>query len=567
LDNKQIIKVLKLSLQLMELHDENAFKIRGYQSAINSIEREGKPLEGLNLEDLQKIPSVGKGIAEAILGIQESGSHDLLDRLLDKTPKGILEIVEIKGLGPKKIKTLWQELNITSTHELMEACQSGQVAKIKGFGEKTQESIIKALEYKASNQGKWLYADIENTAKELLAILTKSLSEDKVTMVGDFEMEAEVIECLTFLIASDQPGKAMAEIGKIKALVQDTTVQSPYRWEGKLESPEIRVLITFVPKEEFIKQKLLKSSSKTHLLYPTENGKTLGENFYKGIFETEEAAYKSLNLPFIPAPLREGTGELDWAKEHSFDELLTLEDLKGPLHNHSTYSDGKHTLREMSEFCKSEGFQYFGIADHSRSAFYANGLDEDRIHQQHSEIEEINLSLAPFRVFKGIESDILTDGSLDYSEDVLRTFDYVVASVHSGLSMDINKATARLIKAIENPFTTILGHPTGRLLLRREGYPIDHRAIIDACEVHDVVIEINANPWRLDLDWRWVRYAMDKGVLLSINPDAHEKAGVADMKFGVMAGRKGGLTKKMTLNSKSTEELSDYFENRKRKIQ
>ncbi|WP_244948116.1 DNA polymerase/3'-5' exonuclease PolX [Cyclobacterium qasimii] len=551
----------------MELHEENAFKIRGYQSAINSIEREGKPLANLELDELQKIPSIGKGIAEAILSIIASDSHELLDNLLKETPKGILEIMQIKGLGPKKIKTLWKELDITSIHELMEACQSGQVAKIKGFGQKTQDSIILALEYKASNQGKWLYAEIEQPAKEILDRLSKSLPEATVAIVGDFEMEAEIIESLTFLIGSDNAGHTLGEINKVDGLVQDTNVLSPYRWEGHLATPEVKILITIVPKKDFIKQKLLKSASKAHLLSPTEKGQPLGELFYKATFNTEEEAYEAAGLPFIPAPLREGTGEVEWVKTHSLDELLTLEDLKGPLHNHSTYSDGKNTLKEMSEFCKSEGYDYFGIADHSRSAFYANGLDEDRIHQQHKEIDSINESLAPFRVFKGIESDILTDGSLDYSDEVLATFDYIVASVHSGLSMDINKATARLLKAIENPYTTILGHPTGRLLLRREGYPIDHRAVIDACAINDVVIEINANPWRLDLDWRWVRYAMDQGVMLSINPDAHEKAGIAHMKFGVIAGRKGGLTKEMTLNTKNGEELASYFENRKRKKQ
>ncbi|WP_339925901.1 helix-hairpin-helix domain-containing protein [uncultured Cyclobacterium sp.] len=551
----------------MELHEENAFKIRGYQSAIISIEREGKPLANLELDELQKIPSVGKSIAEAILSIIASGSHALLDKHLEETPKGILEVMQIKGLGPKKIKTLWKELNITSVHELMEACQSGQVAKIKGFGQKTQDSIVLALEYKASNQGKWLYAEIELPAKEILAHLSESLPEATVALVGDFEMEAEIIESLTFLIGSDNSRQTITEINNIDGLIQDINVLSPYRWEGHLARPEVKILITIVPKKEFIKQKLLKSASKAHLLSPTEKGQPLGELFYKATFNTEEAAYEAAGLPFIPAPLREGTGELEWVKTHSLDELLTLEDLKGPLHNHSTYSDGKNTLKEMSEFCQSEGYGYFGIADHSRSAFYANGLDEDRIHQQHKEIDSINESLAPFRVFKGIESDILTDGSLDYSDEVLATFDYIVASVHSGLSMDINKATARLLKAIENPYTTILGHPTGRLLLRREGYPIDHRAVIDACAINKVVIEINANPWRLDLDWRWVRYAMDQGVMLSINPDAHEKAGIAHMKFGVIAGRKGGLTKEMTLNTKNGEELASYFENRKRKKQ
>lgn len=306
------------------------------------------------------------------------------------------------------------------------------------------------------------------------------------------------------------------------------------------------------------------TSSPLHLLHPVEGNSTLGEHFYKNNHTSEEEAYTSAGMPHIPVDLREGNGELEWAQDHSLDELLALEDLTGPLHNHSTYSDGKNKLEDLALYCKSAGYEYLGIADHSRSAFYANGLDEDRIRIQHEEIDHLNKSLAPFKIFKGIESDILTDGSLDYSPEVLGSFDYIVASIHSGLSMDAKKATERLIRAIQNPYTTILGHPTGRLLLRREGYPIDHRAVIDACAHYQVVIEINANPWRLDLDWRWVRYAMAQGVTLSINPDAHENEGVRHMKYGVIVGRKGGLTKDMTLNTKSVEELTEYFEERKK---
>ena len=264
--------------------------------------------------------------------------------------------------------------------------------------------------------------------------------------------------------------------------------------------------------------------------------------------------------------MREGFGEVAQAKEHKIPDLLENSDLKGILHNHSTYSDGKHSLRQMAEHCKSLGYEYLGISDHSRTASYAGGLEIEKVLKQHAEIDLLNQELAPFRIFKGIESDILADGSLDYPEDVLKSFDFIVSSVHSILNMEKRRATDRLIRAITNPFTTILGHPTGRLLLRREGYPVDHKAIIDACAAHHVVIEINANPWRLDLDWRWVRYAMDQGVKLSINPDAHEMDGYADMKYGVLVGRKGGLTKEMTLNALSREEIASYFAARKASI-
>ena len=247
--------------------------------------------------------------------------------------------------------------------------------------------------------------------------------------------------------------------------------------------------------------------------------------------------------------MREGVLEFDWVQKHQEADLVKLADLKGVLHNHSTYSDGKHTLEEMARYCQSLGYEYFGITDHSKSAFYANGLVEDRIRQQHAEIDELNRKLAPFRVFKGIESDILTDGSLDYDEDVLKTFDFVIASVHSGLGMDEEKATKRLIRAVENPYTTILGHLTGRLLLRREGYPVDHRKVIDACVANGVIIEINASPWRLDIGWQWLPYCMEKGVMISINPDAHEKNGIHDMVYGVNVARKGGLIRAMTFNA------------------
>jgi DNA polymerase (family 10) len=264
--------------------------------------------------------------------------------------------------------------------------------------------------------------------------------------------------------------------------------------------------------------------------------------------------------------MREGFGEVALARENKIPELLQDSDLKGILHNHSTYSDGKHSLRQMAEYCKSLGYEYLGISDHSRTASYAGGLDIEKVIKQQAEIDTLNKELAPFKIFKGIESDILGDGSLDYPEEVLASFDFIVASVHSILNMDVKRATDRLIRAISNPYTTILGHPTGRLLLRREGYPIDHRAVIDACAKHNVVIEINANPWRLDLDWRWIRYAMDQGVKLSINPDAHEMEGYSDMKYGVLVGRKGGLTKEMTLNTLNGEEIAAYFAGRKERL-
>ena len=254
-----------------------------------------------------------------------------------------------------------------------------------------------------------------------------------------------------------------------------------------------------------------------------------------------------------------------WAVQHQPDELVTWDDLRGTLHNHSTWSDGKQSVADMASYCRELGLTYFGIADHSQTATYASGLDASRVRAQQTEIDQLNTGYTDgFRIFKGIESDILSDGSLDYDEETLATFDYVVASVHQTLTMTLEKATTRLIRAIENPYTTILGHPTGRLLLAREGYPIDHRAVIDACAAHNVVLEINASPYRLDIDWRWIDYAMQRGVMLSINPDAHDFAGLLDMHYGVAVGRKGGLTKAMTFNALSVDEVQQHFDQKKR---
>jgi DNA polymerase (family 10) len=550
----------------MELHDENPFKIRSYQSALTSLERGDQDITELSDSELSQINGVGKSIIEAIQSLKATETFPALDLLLEKTPTGILEILQIKGLGPKKVKTLWEELGITSTHELMEACQSGKVAQIKGFGQKTQDTIIQNLEFKASNAGKWLYADIEEVITKLEEELKDLLPSAKVAIVGDFARNIEIISKAEILIGADTLESAKSALKSFPEIEWNWIESGPKSLRGKLKDFDLQITIHFCTEREFLWKKMAFSASKHHLTELVDDIETVSEKLKKLDFRSEEEFFTKNELQFIPIEMREGFGEIGLAKENKIPKLLQDSDLKGILHNHSTYSDGKHSLRQMAEYCKSLGYEYLGIADHSRTASYAGGLDIEKVMKQHAEIDELNKELAPFKIFKGIESDILGDGSLDYPTEVLGSFDFIVASVHSILNMDVKRATDRLIRAISNPYTTILGHPTGRLLLRREGYPIDHRAIIDACASYGVVIEINANPWRLDLDWRWVRYALDQGVKLAINPDAHEMDGYSDMKYGVLVGRKGGLTKEMTLNSLSGEEIAAYFAGRKERI-
>lgn len=566
MDHKTLLKKIKLSIQLMELHDENPFKIRSYQSALISLERGDQDIMELNEAALAKLQGVGKSMIEAIQQLKTTDTFPLLEELINKTPEGILEVLQIKGLGPKKVKVLWEELGITSSHELMEACQSGKVAKIKGFGDKTQNTIIQNLEFKASNSGKWLYADIAEMIGQLEETFKVFAPEAALAIVGDFARQMEIITEAEFLIASAELASVKSKIKSMESIEWNLPESGPRTFRGKLKEIDLRVTIHFCSKEDFLWKKLSLIAAPLHLESLVNDQESIALRLQKRDYSSEDEFFSINKLQYIPTEMREGFGEVALALENKIPELLTDKDLKGILHNHSTYSDGKHSLRQMAEYCKELGYEYLGISDHSKTAFYAGGLEVEKILKQHQEIDELNREMAPFRIFKGIESDILSDGKLDYEDEVLASFDFIVASVHSILNMDINRATSRLITAIENPYTTILGHPTGRLLLRRQGYPIDHKAVIDACAANNVVIEINANPWRLDLDWRWVRYAMDQGVMLSINPDAHEMDGYADMKYGVLVGRKGGLTKEMTLNAMTADEIGSYFDARLEKL-
>ncbi|MDX5480909.1 MAG: PHP domain-containing protein, partial [Hymenobacteraceae bacterium] len=355
-------------------------------------------------------------------------------------------------------------------------------------------------------------------------------------------------------------------LNRLQVLQVDEKASGPFAWRGHHTVSDLKTEVLLVPEGQFAGEVLQHSAAVEHLVLPYKDKVNLLSLVRENSYTSEEEIYKAAGMAYIAPELREGTNELQLALDNKLPKLLELPDLKGILHNHSTYSDGAHTLEQMATYCRDLGYQYLGISDHSKTAAYAGGLREGDVLRQQKEIDELNKKLAPFKIFKGIESDILGDGSLDYDEDILQTFDFIVASVHSSLNMEEKKATARLITAIENPYTTMLGHPTGRLLLRREGYPINHRMVIDACAANNVIIEINSNPWRLDLDWRWVQYALEKGVMLSINPDAHHTSGYDDMKYGVLVGRKGGLTPDMTFNAKPLEEVEKYFRERKEKI-
>ncbi|MEP2023023.1 MAG: PHP domain-containing protein [Reichenbachiella sp.] len=562
--NAEIKSKLKLASKLMELHGDNPFKIRGYQTAADTINGLDVEMNSMPLADIPNIEGIGKGMASNITQLLERGSFDSMDQLLTDTPEGVVEMFKISGFGPKKIGVLWKEGGAESMDELLQLCQQGKVAKLKGFAEKSQETLMNAVQFAISCRGFERYANVEPFMTLILSDFEKHPSITLFSETGDLRRRMEVIGCLEFLVASDDFEATRQSINGIESFEEKEKLSGPMTWCGLYHPCVIPIKIRFCSTDQFYNTLVETTANPKHLNAPLEGDKSLKTVVREKAYASEEAVYEAAGLsPMVPE-LREGEFEIELAKQNKLPKLVEMQDLKGILHNHSTYSDGKHTLRQMAEHCRDLGYAYLGISDHSQTAVYANGLQDFRVKEQQEEINKLNEELAPFKIFSGIESDILADGSLDYPDDVLASFDFIVASVHSGLTMDITKATNRLLTAINNPHTTILGHMTGRLILEREGYPVDHKAVIDACAEMGVVIEINASPYRLDIDWRWVHYAIEKGVMLSINPDAHKMEGYKDMYYGLLAGRKGGLTKEMCLNAMSLDEISKYFEGRRK---
>jgi len=557
--NKDIARAFRLAASLLELHDDNPFKARSMQNAAFKVERLPASLSGMSEEEIIALDGIGKSIQGKIREYLDHGSFDELDSLLKMTPEGVVEMLNIKGIGPKKVRVLWKELGLESPGELLYACNENRLLELKGFGSKTQESIRKAIEYSISNEGKFLYAAVEIIAAQLLNELLEKRLTDNISFTGALRRKCEILEALELVMEIKDPDQLIAylkkhpllegsDIGKSDAAVRATIA-------GTLP------LKIYYSGEEAFSSLLFRTTGSPAHLEKLKKNHGWKENKHPG---SETDIYSGTGLPYIEPELREDFIEFELAKKKKMPVLVEMDDLRGILHNHSTYSDGEHSLEEMASYCKELGYDYFGICDHSKSAFYANGLQEERILDQHREIDKLNKILAPFKIFKGIESDILTDGSLDYPDEILQSFDFIVASVHSNLRMDKEKATNRLIRAIENPFTTILGHPSGRLLLAREAYPLDYKKIIDACAANGVVIELNANPYRLDLDWHYLPLAMEKEVMISINPDAHRKEGFNDMHYGVCAARKGGLTKEMTFNALDLAQISRHFQSRRK---
>lgn len=547
MNKHDIARILEEIGLLLELKGESPFKSNAYYNAARTIEGLSEDVGQLVAsERIRELKGIGEALALKLAELIGTGKLTYYEELKKSVPAGLIEMTAIGGMGPKKILAVWEKLGITSVGELEYACVENRLVGLPGFGEKTQEKIRQGILQLKKRRGFHLYAAVIEDAEHIVSGLRRAEGLRRVELAGDLRRRMEIIRDMVLLVEADDPGPVEAALRQIDGVTEIAGTGPHVTAKSSLGLP---IAIT-----QFLKLSphalLAATGSEAHLAGLAERARLQrtpwnlaagGEGRLAPEAATEEDLYAALDLPFIEPELREGLGEIEWAEEGRLERLVEASDIQGIFHNHTIYSDGSGTLEEMVAAAKALGFRYIGISDHSQSAAYANGLKEDRLREQHAAIDALRKKVTGIAVFKGIEADILVDGSMDYPDEVLARFDFVIGSVHSRFNLPEEEQTARVVRALSNPHVTMLGHATGRLLLSREGYRIDMKRVIDAAKEYGKVIEINANPHRLDLDWRLCRYAKSQGVKVSINPDAHGTDGLEDVPFGVNVARKGGL--------------------------
>ena len=556
MDNYQIADSFSLLAKLTDIHGENSFKAKSYATAAFTIEKLPLQLSATPHEKIFSIKGIGESTGKKIIELLDTGVLKALEDMIKKTPPGVMELLNIKGIGPKKIANIWKEMEIESVGELLYACKENRLKLYKGFGEKTQHTIIETIEFYLKSKGSFLFSQINLMAADVKSFFEKIFLTTKISFAGAYTRQLEIIHELQ-LVIDDTANNIENKLSVVPdfELVEKNQHDLLYR-----VSVGLKIRLYSCNTIPFMQQVFFKNCS-------DEFGEAFAQQYNSIDFSTcenEEAVFNKAALNYIPACQRESVSIIEKARQNQLPPLLQASDIKGIIHSHSNWSDGSFTIEEMAKAAIEKGLEYLVISDHSKSAFYANGLQEERIKEQHIYIDELNRQLAPFKIFKSIESDILNDGNLDYNNAILSTFDLVIASIHSNLKMSEDKAMIRLMNAIENPYTTILGHMTGRLLLSRKGYPVDHKKIIDTCAANNVVIELNAHPSRLDIDWRHIDYAIEKNVLISIDPDAHSLDGFDDIKYGVLVAQKASVRKENNLSSFGLIELEAFLLKRKK---
>ena len=565
---EQITSVLERIAILLELKDENPFKIRAYTNAARAIETFGGNITNFQDEEaLAKIPGIGKSIAEKIKELAATGSLKYFEELSAEFPPGIMELFSLSGLGAKKIKGLYDQLGISSIEQLQKACEDGRVAELPGFGETTQQKLCDAIAKRASHAGSFQFGQVAAEAETLRSDLAAHSDALQVDIAGSYRRRKEILHDLDLLVATKNPA-AIMQFFVSHPLVESTIAHGPTKSSVRLRSGvqcDLRVvsaaeypfaLAYFTGNKEHnieLRSRALQRDwtlNEYRLAQVPVDPKAKTKRPVKKIPNVHDEAelYRAVDLDFIAPELRENWGEFEAAEKHSLPKLIEKENLWGTFHCHTTASDGHNSVEEMAAAAQELGLEYLGIADHSRSSIQAHGIDEPKLRFQIATIRKLNKKLHGFRVFAGIECDILRDGSLDFPDNVLAQLDYVIVSVHSVFNLSETEMTQRVIRAIENPFVTMLAHPTGRLLLKREPYQIHIPAILDAAARTGTWIELNSAPKRLDLDWRWWPLAKQKGVKCVINPDAHRTERLQDLWFGIGIVRKGWLTKDDVVN-------------------
>ena len=559
MDKREISKILEEIATILELQGDNPFKIRAYYNGARAIELIREDIRTLVDENrLQEVKGIGKALQEKITELVTTGKLDFYEELRGRIPEGLFEILKVPGLGPKKVAALYKELGITSLGELEYACLENRLISLKGFGEKTQTNVLEGIEYLKKYSGQYLISTGKVFGEKFLEELLSHKDVIRGSLAGSIRRQKEIIKDIDILCSCEEDKREtiMEYFTSLQGVEKVTS-------KGKTKSSIISTLginvdLRLVDNAEYPFALHHFTGSKDHNTEMRHRGKSMGLKINEyGIFKNdkridvkdEKEFFDVLNLQYIPPQLRENLGEIEAAEKGLIPDLVEINQITGIFHVHSNYSDGVNSIEELVNAAIDRGFQYIGISDHSKNAFYANGLKEADIEKQHKEIENLRGMYPQISIFKGIESDILADGSLDYDDEVLSSFDYIIGSIHSHFKMSRDDMTERLIKAIENKYLTILGHPTGRLLLSREGYNLDIDRIIEKCAENDVIIEINSNPHRLDLDWRMCRYAKEKGVKLTIEPDAHRISGIDDIYYGVGVAQKGGLEAKDIINT------------------
>lgn len=546
---------------MLEITGDNPFRIRAFENAARAIEDLSDDLATLiESGELLEVRGIGKSIFADVKAMLETGTFDEYEKLKKKVPAGILEMLRVSGMGPKKVKAVYDKLGVKSIDELEQAGRDGKLAVLPGFGEKTETNILLAISRYRKYSQRFLFSVAHAEANTILEAVRRVPGVRQSMIGGSLRRCRETIGDIDILATAEHAEPVM-DVFTTLPNVATIIGKGPTKSSVVMKSG-IHVDLRVVKDEEFPAASHYFTGNKEHNTEVRARAKKLGYKLNEyGLFkgehaatiQDEEALFAKLGMDYIPPELRENSGEIEAAEEHQLPKLLEVGDIRGTFHCHTTYSDGHATLREMAEAAKELGLEYLGIADHSQTAVYAGGLTKADVTKQRHEIEKLNEELAPFVVFAGIESDILSDGRLDYDDETLATFDYVVASVHGQFTGTEAQMTQRIVTAVSNPFTTMLGHPTGRILLSREGYPVNLIAVFEACAKHKTFIEINAHPYRLDLDWRHLRTAKEMGVQFVINPDAHSTGEIAYFRYGVGIARKGWLTKEDALNTKGTD--------------